>query len=147
MSEASAQAAKTRIREAGLRATAPRVAVYCLLETSKRPMSHTQVVEELDSPDWDQATVYRNLRKLVEVKLARIATRLDGVDRYELRREAGDHPKHPHFSCRTCGTVECLPEATVVGLVGHRWQRALESCELQLTGQCPDCLDKELAGE
>lgn len=141
MDEAAKQQAKTRIRDAGLRATAPRVAVFCLLESADRPMSHTQVVEELGSTEWDQATVYRNLRKLVESNLARVATRVDGVDRYELRRANQDTHLHPHFSCRICGAVQCFPEASLVGgPVDERWQRSVAFSELQLTGLCPDCI-------
>lgn len=130
------------IREAGLRATGPRIAVYCLLASANRPLSHTQVVEELDSQEWDQATVYRNLRKLVEANLARVATRVEGQDRYELRRSDQEPHSHPHFSCRTCGTVECFPGATFTGEVDQRWRRSIEVSQLQLTGDCPDCLDE-----
>lgn len=141
VSEAQHLEAKSVIRQAGLRATSPRIAVYCLLAEADRPLSHTQVVEELNSNEWDQATVYRNLRKLVEANLARVATRVEGQDRYELRRSDQEPHLHPHFSCRTCGTVECFPKAILVGEVDPRWRRSIEVSQLQLTGECPDCLD------
>lgn len=146
MSQAQQLEAKSVIREAGLRATSPRIAVYCLLASADRPLSHTQVVEELNSNEWDQATVYRNLRKLVEADLARVATRVDGQDRYELRRNDQGSHLHPHFSCRTCGTVQCFPETSLVGEVDKRWRRSIEISQLQLTGDCPDCLDKAALG-
>lgn len=141
MSQAQHLEAKNVIREAGLRATGPRIAVYCLLASANRPLSHTQVVEELNSQEWDQATVYRNLRKLVEANLARVATRVEGQDRYELRRNDQEPHLHPHFSCRSCGTVECFPQASLVGEMDQRWRRSVEVSSLQLTGDCPDCLD------
>lgn len=147
MSEVHRDEVKTRIRAAGLRATSPRVAVYSLLERADKPLSHTQVVEKLGSEEWDQATLYRNLKKLVEADLAWVATRVDGVDRYQLRREDDVMHKHPHFSCRTCGTVECLPEASLVGPVDERWRRSFEISQLQLTGQCPDCLETSTAAD
>jgi Fur family ferric uptake transcriptional regulator len=132
--------AKQRIHAAGLRATAPRVAVLRLLSGARRPLSHAEVVEAVGDDDWDQATVYRNLLKLVEVDLARVASRADGVSRYEMRGDGSNLHLHPHFSCRTCGIVECLPEAKLAGSVARRWNRSLENSELQLIGDCPDCL-------
>lgn len=147
MSKAEQVEAKSVIREAGLRATGPRIAVYCLLASADRPLSHTQVVEELNSQEWDQATVYRNLRKLVEANLARVATRVEGQDRYELRRNGQGPHLHPHFSCRSCGTVECFPQTTLVGEVDQRWRRSIEISQLQLMGECPDCLDEAGLGK
>ncbi len=58
-----------KILKAGLRSTAPRVAVlqlyYC---ASGRPLSHGEVLETLGHDDWDQTTLYRNLLKLEEAK-------------------------------------------------------------------------------
>lgn len=129
------------IHEAGLRATAPRVAVLRLLHASTRPLSHSEVVDALGATDWDPATLYRNLLKLVEASLARVASRVGGVARYEARAE-GDGPHvHPHFTCRTCGTVTCLPEARLAGPIGREWHQPLAEAELQLLGECPACLD------
>jgi Fur family ferric uptake transcriptional regulator len=140
MVEFSRDEAKQRIHEAGLRATAPRVAVLRLLASAEKPLSHTEVVGAIGSEDWDQATLYRNLLRLVEVDLARVASKVGGVTRYEARGDDDSPHLHPHFSCRTCGSVECLPEAKLTGPVDRRWNRSLETSELQLIGDCPDCL-------
>lgn len=131
---------RKRIHEAGLRATAPRVAVLRLLSATDRPLSHSDVVKAIGSHDWNQATLYRNLVKLVEVELARIASTVGGVARYEARRKGDSPHRHPHFSCRTCGSVECLPQAKLSGRVDRRWNQSLKTSELQLIGECPDCL-------
>ncbi|MEM9191350.1 MAG: transcriptional repressor [Myxococcota bacterium] len=132
--------AKRSVREAGLRATAPRVAVLRLLASTERPLSHSEVVEAIGSNDWDPATLYRNLVKLAEVGLARVATRMEGIARYEARNE-GDGPHlHPHFSCRRCGVVLCLPTAKLAGPVDRAWHESLAAAELQLIGECPTCL-------
>lgn len=132
--------AKQRVRAAGLRATAPRIAVLRLLAATDRPLAHSDVVEEIGTDDWDQATLYRNLVKLVEAGLARVVSTAGGVTRYG--PSAGDHDTHdhPHFACRTCGGVECLPEAELTGAVSRRWRRSVANSELQLVGDCPDCL-------
>ncbi len=148
MPEISRQEAKRLIHAAGLRATAPRVAVLRILTASRKPLSHSEVIEVAGSDDWDQATLYRNLLKLVEAKLARVAGQLGGITRYEARSDDDPHV-HPHFACRTCGGVECLPEAKLAGSVEERWHPSLADSQLQLIGDCPDCLEakkKDAAG-
>lgn len=131
--------ARRRLHEAGLRATAPRVAVLRLLSEAGKPLSHTDVVQAIGDDDWDRTTLYRNLLKLVEANLARIASQVGGVARYEARVDDDPH-LHPHFHCRSCGAVICLTESRLVGPVDGRWNRSLEAAELQVLGECPDCL-------
>jgi len=145
MDELSQGDAKEQIREAGLRATAPRVAVLRLLSRSPKPLSHTEVVEAIGTDDWDQATLYRNLLKLVETDLARVASRVDGVSRYEARGEDDTLHLHPHFSCRNCGAVECLHEFTLIGPTARKWSRSLAESELQVIGECPACIARRSA--
>lgn len=140
MIDLSREEAKRRIHEAGLRATAPRVAVLRLLASADRPLSHTGVVKAIGVDGWDQATLYRNLIKLVEADLARVASKVGGIDRYEARRKDDAPHLHPHFSCRVCGSVECLPDARLTGAFGGRWNQSLKTSEVQLIGDCPDCL-------
>ncbi len=145
MAKLSREDAKQRIRGTGLRATAPRVAVLRLLEATDKPISHSEVVDAIGREEWDQATLYRNLLKLVEVDLARVASKVGGVARYEARGDDDSPHSHPHFSCKICLSVACLPEAKLAGSVNRRWNRSLENSELQLIGDCPDCLARQRA--
>ena len=145
MGALSSRDAKRCLHEAGLRATLPRIAVLRLLTATDRPLSHTEVVAAIGDQNWDQATLYRNLLKLVEFDLARIATNAGGVARYEARGNDNSPHLHPHFSCRTCGSVACLPEAKLVGSQDRRWNQSLRMSELQLIGDCPDCLASQRA--
>ncbi|MCA9579030.1 MAG: transcriptional repressor [Polyangiales bacterium] len=146
MQRVSKSEVRSRVQAAGLRATAPRVAVYQLLLESPRPLSHGEVVTQLASPDWDQATIYRNLLKLVEAQLAWVASHVGGVARYAARHGDEEPHYHPHFSCRTCGAVECLPKARLASPVDPRWREALADAELQLVGECPSCRETASAG-
>src|SRR5688572_26419508 len=66
---------KKRIRDLGLRVTAPRLAVLRIIAEAERPLSHSEVVTRLgDDAVWDRATVYRNLIALVGVRLLRISS-------------------------------------------------------------------------
>jgi Fur family ferric uptake transcriptional regulator len=131
--------ARKALRDAGLRATAPRVAVLQLLDQAKKPVSHSDVVEALGDETWDQATLYRNLLKLVEVNMARVASRASGITRYE-RALPDDGPHHhPHFACSDCGNVLCLPGVQVKVTPNSKWGPAIRDAELQVVGSCPDC--------
>lgn len=145
MEELCRDEARRRIHGAGLRATAPRVAVLRLLTATDRPLSHTEVVRKLGSDDWNQATIFRNLIRLVEVDLACVVSTIGGVARYEARGNRENLHLHPHFSCLSCGSIQCLPEVKLTGPMSSRWNRSLEASELQVVGECPDCLDARTA--
>jgi Fur family ferric uptake transcriptional regulator len=130
---------KKKIRDLGLRVTAPRLAVLRLLSTAERPLSHAEVVSRLgDDAVWDRATVYRNLIALVGVNLVRVASHAGGICRYEIA--ANDkNCAHPHFVCDDCGIVSCLPEAEVVTPKRTKWSKSLKAAEVQFIGRCPSC--------
>jgi Fur family transcriptional regulator, ferric uptake regulator len=143
MSPMSRPEIRRRVREAGLRATAPRIAVLHLLSTSGRPLSHTEVVESLGRSDWDQATLYRNLLKLVDANLARVVSRVGGITKYEILEESNKPHLHPHFACRKCGHVECLVDSELSLPSDPRWREALIGADLQAVGTCPKCRSAE----
>jgi Fur family ferric uptake transcriptional regulator len=132
-------ALKEVLRDAGLRATGPRLAVLAVLRASPKPLSHGEVVDALERDDWDRATVYRNLVKLSEVGLAHVASHAGGVARYEARRADGHDRLHAHFSCVSCGRVTCLEGAELSPPRDRAWRLALEDAEVQVVGRCPAC--------
>lgn len=135
--------AKEWIKQHGLRVTAPRLAVVMLLSTQREtPLSYTEVLEHLGDTDWDPATIYRNLVKLEEMGVTQIAHRANGIARYELALHT--RHTHPHFVCNDCGIVSCLPKLALpsVHLQEQRWQESLQTADIQIQGNCPDCLDK-----
>lgn len=134
--------ARRLIRETGNRVTSPRVAVLRALGAANKPMSHGEVVEKMDGEGWDQATVYRNLQKLAEAGLARVASNVGGVVRYAASWENDEPHLHPHFACRLCGSVACLRGAELAGSVSRRWKQSVATSEMQLVGDCPECLDR-----
>lgn len=130
---------RKKLRELGLRVTAPRLAVLRVLAAAERPLSHTEVVTALgEDIAWDRATVYRNLIALVGVNLVRVASHAGGITRYELVSKAKDC-SHPHFVCDDCGVISCLPQTEVVTPKKAQWAKALRSAEIQFVGRCPSC--------
>ncbi len=131
------------LREAGLRATQPRVAVLRELASAKSPLSHADVADALSGEGFDRATVYRNLMDLTEAGLARRTDIGDHVWRFELTSPSDDHEDeaHPHFICGECGAVSCLPEDAVSVKGGRGTPRALKSraVSVQVRGVCDAC--------
>jgi Fur family transcriptional regulator, ferric uptake regulator len=139
--KADSDAARTKVlRDAGLRRTAPRMAVLDVLERAKSPVSHADVAGELDDGTLDRATVYRNLMALTDAGLVRRTDLGDHVWRFELVREYTAHEMaHPHFVCTDCGTVSCMPGVTVRIDGGGAASVARKGFEVQLRGVCGDC--------
>lgn len=132
---------KATVRKAGLRSTAPRLAVLRRLSATATPISHGELVEALSAEGLDRTTVYRNLVDLTEVGLVARTDLGDHVWRFELKRPRDGTEKHPHFTCTACGTVACLPEVTLKVKAGPGVPRALtkQKVEIQLRGRCDDC--------
>jgi Fur family transcriptional regulator, ferric uptake regulator len=109
----SLDAAKARLREAGLRCTAARLAVLAHLMEATGPKTHAEVSDSLTDRGFDRATIYRNLTELTEATIVSRVELGDHVWRFELRR-GGDHgQEHPHFLCTACGEVSCLDDVNV----------------------------------
>lgn len=128
------------IRAAGLRVTAPRLAVLALLRKSTALLSHAEVVDNLASESWDPATLYRNLNDLVEAKLARRTDLGDHIWRFEVARDGHESAEHPHFLCTECGTVECLPGSALnVGRTKAPRAVKRQKIDVQVRGVCDTC--------
>lgn len=129
------------IRKAGLRSTAPRVAVLRRLMEATNPVSHGELVGQLGDQGMDRTTVYRNLVDLTDAGLVQRTDLGDHVWRFELKRGGGDELRHPHFTCTDCGAVSCLPEVTLSVKPGRGVPKALnrQKVEIQLRGVCDDC--------
>ncbi|MEM9691873.1 MAG: Fur family transcriptional regulator [Myxococcota bacterium] len=141
LSPTSTEESRTLLRQRGLRATAPRLAVLRILMDAENPLSHTEVLGRLGETDWDQATIYRNLVKLRDARIATVVSRAEGIDRYALSGKHGGDHHHAHFYCEDCGRVVCLPaELTATMSLDGLWADSIHSAMVQLRGSCPDCL-------
>ena len=134
--------ARKLLQQHGLRVTAPRLAVLRVLAASTTPLSHTDVLEQLGETDWDPATVYRNLVKLRDARVATVVSRAEGIARYALATAKGDAHRHPHFVCDDCGRVSCLPSKLTASMaLDGPWASSVQNAMVQLRGECPDCLE------
>lgn len=130
------------LRGAGLRVTAPRIAVLRELVEARAALSHADVAVRL-AAEFDRATVYRNLMDLTHADLVRRTDLGDHVWRFEwIGQGRHENAAHPHFICGSCGTVTCLPEDAVSVKTPPGAPRALrkkKGIAVQLRGLCDAC--------
>ncbi|WP_437582372.1 Fur family transcriptional regulator [Paramicrobacterium sp. CJ85] len=129
----------TALREAGLKATAPRRSVLRVLETHK----HADAAEVFDAvkkelPDTSLQAVYGVLSALTDAGLVRRIEPAGSPALYEKR--IGDN--HHHVVCTECGAVRdvdcaighapCLTPSNDSGFV-------ITTADVTFWGVCPDC--------
>ncbi|NHC13758.1 Fur family transcriptional regulator [Motilibacter deserti] len=129
-----------RLRSAGLRPTAPRVAVLAVLEAERQHLTADEVVraarKRLGALSVQGA--YDVLTALTSAGLLRRIEPAGSAARYEAR--VADN--HHHIVCRSCGAMQdvdcavgeapCLVPSSAAGFV-------LDEAEVTWWGLCPDC--------
>jgi Fur family ferric uptake transcriptional regulator len=138
---AVAAALTARLRQAGLRATRARLQILAALDGARQSKSHDALADELGHEAMDRITVYRNLMALTRAGLVRRENGGDRIWRYRLCGREDLHKRaHPHFSCRACGDIQCLPHSAVSLTGPARSLGARPSgVEVTLSGQCDRC--------
>ena len=127
----------------GLGYTFNRHRVLEVVGNNRSPLSAQQVFDILSRTDSiNRVTVYRILDLLVAKG---VVDRLSGGGRsfvYGLGPNE-NHPAHPHFYCKNCGSLECLnPQSIDLNL--QAMQRnvpgVVENVEVRVDGVCKNCL-------
>ena len=139
--ESDAAIAKQALRDAGLRATAARVAVFKLLSSAGRPRSHAEVVEALEEFGFDQSTLFRCLNEMADAKLLARLDLGDQTRRFELRKPDDVEFTHPHFMCVDCGELQCMNDFSVqvTPSRGPRRAKLGTITEVLIRGHCGSC--------
>ena len=137
--QADAETLKEKLRSAGMRVTAPRLAVLTAIHKGGHLNADaiTAVARERLGSLSRQA-VYDNLYALLEAGLVRRIEPADAPALYEAR--VGDN--HHHLVCRRCGRIDdvdcavghrpCLEPATTNGF-------QIDEAEVTFWGFCPAC--------
>lgn len=120
------------------RRTQQREAIRRALESAGRPLSPQEVLDAASagSPGLGIATVYRNLKALVEEGWL-VAVELPGApDRYEVAHKGHHH----HFHCRECDRVYEIDDCpgSLKDLAPRGF--APERHEIILYGLCAECV-------
>ncbi len=130
-----------RLRRAGLRVTAPRLAVLAALaETTAHPNVETiATVARARLGSLSMQAVYDVLRALTEAGLVRRIEPAGSPARYEGR--VGDN--HHHVVCRACGAtadVDCAVGDTPCLTAADDSGYEIDEAEVIYWGRCPECI-------
>jgi Fur family transcriptional regulator, peroxide stress response regulator len=132
-----AEAIKRSLTGSGLRSTPQRYAVMAfLMERAGHPTA-AEIFEGINrvDPRSSRATIYNNLRDLVQAGLVREVAMEGRAARFDAKGV-----RHHHFICDGCGSVEDVewydvpqPAAASLG------KRVVRECELIFRGLCAKC--------
>ncbi len=126
------------------RNTRQRQAIRQAFEAAGRPLGPQEVLDRArgDLPALGIATVYRNIRNLVEERWLRPVELPGAPDRYEIAGK--DH--HHHFHCRRCDGVfevdDCPASIDAISPSGF----IVETHEIILYGLCNLCNSGSASG-
>ena len=125
------------------RSTRQRSAIRQVIDEARRPLSPPEILElaQQQVAAMGMATVYRNLKLLVDEGAVQAVTLPGDSPRYE----SAGHAHHHHFQCEACGRVfdvhACPGDLSGMAPAGFQ----VHHHELTLYGQCADCLQSKAA--
>jgi Fur family ferric uptake transcriptional regulator len=130
----------------GLDSTSNRLRVLEVIGNNPSPMGAQEIFETLGrTAKINRVTVYRILDLLTEKVLV---IRLSGLGRglvYGLAPNE-NHPPHPHFQCRSCGTFQCMQPASLnmdIREVQRTFPGEIIGVDIRVSGTCGNCLKAE----
>jgi len=128
------------LKEHGVKITANRLLVARELAASGRPLSLTELEQQLDT--LDKSSIFRTLVAFKDAGVVHVLEDTgDGV-RYELchahHHNEVDDDLHVHFHCIRCNRMFCLSEIPVPEVAVPAGY-TVQSASHLLHGICPDC--------
>ncbi len=136
-------AIKRSLADSGLRSTPQRYAVMAFLMGQTGHPTAAKIFEAVNcvDPRSSRATIYNNLRDLVQAGLVREVAVEGRAARFDAKAM-----RHYHFICDRCGNVEDVdwydvprPGAASLG------KRVLRECELIFRGLCARCAPRRVS--
>ena len=130
------------LERAGYRTSAPRAAVVDALAELGCSSTAREIGERLSERGRPvgQASVYRTLELLEEMRLVQRLDMGEGMARYEPAHPGGEH--HHHIVCERCGNVAAFEDPALeraIERLAHRVDYAVDGHDVTLRGECPDC--------
>jgi len=136
-------AIKRSLADTGLRSTPQRYAVMAFLMEQAGHPTAAEIFEAVNrvDPRSSRATIYNNLRDLVQAGLVREVAMEGRAARFDAK-----DMRHHHFICDRCGNLEDVdwydvPRPTAASL----GKRVLRECELIFRGLCAKCAPRRVS--
>lgn len=130
---------KEILNRAGLKCTPGRAALLKLLIDSKIPLAQEEISSRLTGKGLNKVNIYRALESFIKVGLVHRIDSSDRIWRFAYCGCGQIGHCHPHFICRSCGSVECLLQLELPNLTKQINGYTIEERELYLKGLCPRC--------
>ncbi|NLB72834.1 MAG: transcriptional repressor [Firmicutes bacterium] len=133
------------LRDAGIRPTPQRVAIYEMLRgTTSHPKAETiHEAVKCDFPSLSLNTVYDTLQTFDEAGLIRKLAMKENISRYD-----GNPAPHGHFVCARCGRVQDLRPSVDAELerinlmLKDKIDGRIIDCDYRFYGYCAECINK-----
>ena len=122
-----------------LRRTEPRMAVLSILLNAEKPLTQEQIAEALAKNAPNKVTIYRTLETFLTSGIVHKAFLHDKTWHFELADNCGKYQCHPHFTCNSCGSTQCLLDLSVPMARGLKKGFVVHRQRVQLEGLCPKC--------
>lgn len=135
------------LRKVGLKATASRLAILAVIRRSRIPLSVQDIMERLGKR-FDQATVYRFIKKLSRIGVIR---QID-LRQNHARFEFSELDDHHHLMCTHCGRIENIMGCDIEKiyktiLYAINSFSEIRQHSLEFYGICVKCAKKERSQE
>jgi Fur family ferric uptake transcriptional regulator len=136
--ESALDEARTRIRQARMRITKPRLAIIESLQRHEGPVSIERIHQELGAKVCDLVTVYRCLAAFEQLGMVRRSYLHNGTCLYEMTLGT---PRHYHIICKACGTTDRVDYFPVEGVERMLQERGYTNVShvVEFFGVCPQC--------
>ena len=133
------------LRNAGLAKTTQRMAVLERLIGAAGPLNVRDILTETRGKlKINRVTVYRILASFREGGIIREIEAGSGTTYYEMA--CLHNPIHPHFHCRRCGSLTCMPPLTLsqaLDWLTRPYNFSVESINVHITGICGPCRERD----
>lgn len=136
--ESALDEARSRIRNAKMRITKPRIAIIESLQRHEGPISIERIHQEMGIEVCDLVTVYRCLAAFEQLGMVRRSYLHNGTCLYELTLRT---PRHYHIVCKTCGSTDRVDYFPVEGVEQLLQERGYSQIShvVEFFGVCPKC--------
>lgn len=136
--ESALEEARSRIRQARMRITKPRLAIIESLQRHEGPVSIERIHQELGAKVCDLVTVYRCLAAFEQLGMVRRSYLHNGTCLYELTLGT---PRHYHIICKACGATDRVDYFPVEGVERLLQERGYTQVShvVAFFGMCPQC--------
>ena len=133
------------LRNAGLAKTTQRMAVLEKLIGAAGPLNVRDILADTrGNLKINRVTIYRILASFREGGIIREIEAGSGMTYYEMA--CLHNPVHPHFHCRRCGSLICMPPLTLSQAwdwLTRPFNFSVESINVHITGICGPCRERD----